>query len=183
MSNRLEIKSQKDAFSSPWSLGERSAMALWHLAWLVAFRTSPKFCNRWRIFLLRCFGCKVDGKPFVSATAEIKMPWRLTLADRACLGDKVIVYNLDRIMIGERATIAQEAYLCCGTHDLSNSNLPLMTGPIQIGADAFVGARAFVLPGIVIGRAAVIGACSVVTRDAPEFAIVAGNPAREIGRR
>jgi putative colanic acid biosynthesis acetyltransferase WcaF len=183
MSNTIETKSQKDAFSSPWSFRERAVMVLWRLVWLVAFRMTPKFCNRWRIFLLRCFGCEVAGRPFVSATVEIKIPWHLTLADRSCLGDGVVAYNLARIEIGERATVAQETYLCCGTHDLSDPNMPLMTGAIRIGADAFIGARAFVLPGIVIGRAAVVGACAVVTKDVAEGDIVAGNPARMIGKR
>jgi len=158
-------------------------MALWRLVCLVAFRPTPKFFNRWRVFLLKCFGCEADGRPFVSASAEIKIPWHLALADRACLGDRVVVYNLARIEIGERATIAQEAYLCCGTHDLSNPDLRLMTGAIRIGADVFVGARAFVLPGVLIGRAAVIGACAVVTRDVGELEVVVGNPARAIARR
>jgi acetyltransferase-like isoleucine patch superfamily enzyme len=53
--------------------------------------------------------------------------------------------------------------------------------PIQIDDDVFIGARAIVLKGVHIHRGAVIGAGAVVTRDVPEFAIVAGNPARVVG--
>ena len=74
--------------------------------------------------------------------------------------------------------MAQEAYLCGGTHDLSVPNLPLQVAKITIGEDAFIGARAFIMPGVTVGARAVVGACSVVTRDVVENTRVAGNPAR-----
>jgi len=102
---------------------------------------------------------------------------------RACLGDGATAYTLAETIIEQGATIAQEAYLCTGTHDFSLVSLPLQTAAIVIGADAFVGARAFVLPGVSVGARAIIGACSVVTKDVAPDTIVAGNPARKIGVR
>ena len=61
--------------------------------------------------------------------------------------------------------------------------MPLVTAKITIGEDAFIGARAFVLPGITIGARSVIGACSVVTRDVPENVIAAGNPCQVLRPR
>jgi acetyltransferase-like isoleucine patch superfamily enzyme len=61
--------------------------------------------------------------------------------------------------------------------------LPLQTTPIVIGANAFVGVRAIVLPGISIGERAVIGAGAVVTKSVSANTIVAGNPARVIATR
>lgn len=56
--------------------------------------------------------------------------------------------------------------------------------PLVVGDDAWIGANALILPGCGrIGRGAVVGAGSVVTRDVPDFAIVAGNPARIIRER
>lgn len=54
---------------------------------------------------------------------------------------------------------------------------------IAIGNDVWIGANASVLPGIVIGDGAVIGAGSVVTKNIPPYAIVAGNPAKIIKYR
>jgi putative colanic acid biosynthesis acetyltransferase WcaF len=101
--------------------------------------------------------------------------------DHACLGDRAHAYSLDKIEIREGATVAQEAYLCTGTHDFSNLALPLQTAPIIIEPRAFVGARAFVLPGVIIGAGAIVGACSVVTKDISAAQTHAGNPARRIG--
>ncbi|WP_352629335.1 CatB-related O-acetyltransferase [Mesorhizobium sp. M0496] len=56
-------------------------------------------------------------------------------------------------------------------------------GPIVIGNDVWVGARATIMSGVTIGDGAVVAACSVVTKDVPPYAIVAGNPARVIKYR
>ena len=55
---------------------------------------------------------------------------------------------------------------------------PNIVKPIEIGNDVWIGQGAYLKPGVTIGNGAVIGANSVVTRDIPDYAIVAGNPAR-----
>jgi putative colanic acid biosynthesis acetyltransferase WcaF len=59
----------------------------------------------------------------------------------------------------------------------------LVTARIVVGEDAFVGARAFVLPGVTIGARSVVGACSVVTHDVLPDTIAAGNPCKTIRAR
>ena len=54
--------------------------------------------------------------------------------------------------------------------------------PISIGDGVWIGAAALILPGITIGERSIVGAGSVVTRDVPPYTIVAGNPARPIGK-
>lgn len=174
------MKTQLSPYDSPWSLRERLAMLAWEYCWMLFCVWTPKPLNRWRLFWLRTFGAQLHGYPFVHQRARIQIPWHVTLHDRACLGDRTNLYSLAPIEVGARAIIAQEAYLCTGTHALDDPNLPLKVGPIRIGEDTFVGARAFILPGITIGRHAVIGACSVVTRDVPDDMTVAGNPAKPL---
>jgi putative colanic acid biosynthesis acetyltransferase WcaF len=153
-------------------------MLIWEYAWLLLCQWTPKPFNRWRLVILRLFGATLHGKPFVHQRARITLPWNLIMHDHACLGDRAHAYGLDKIEIHEDATVAQEAYLCTGTHNFGHPALPLKTSPITIEARAFIGARAFVMPGITVGQGAVVGACSVVTRDVEPHALVAGNPAR-----
>jgi len=174
---------QKSAYDSPWPLSRRFLRVLWEFCWTLFCVWTPKPFNEWRLFWLRVFDAKIDGTPFVHQRARIAIPWNLTLHDRACLGDRANAYSLGQIEIGARATVAQEAYLSAGTHDFEKPEMPLVAGKIVIGEDAFIGARAFILPGVTIGARSVIGACSVVTKDVPSDVVAAGNPCRVIKSR
>lgn len=183
MSTPLQTHAQTSAFASPWSRREQIGLLAWEFAWPLLCRWTPKPLNAWRLFVLRSFGATLHGQPFVHGRARVQIPWHLTMHDRACLGDGANAYSLGAITIRARATVAQEAYLCAGTHDFSHPDIPLQTAPIVVGEDAFVGARAMVLPGVTIGARAVVGAGSVVTRDVPANAVVTGNPARVLRER
>ena len=133
--------------------------------------------------MLKVFGANLSGMPFVHSTARIQIPWNLTMKHRACLGEGANASSLGKIDIQEGATIAQEAYLCTGTHDFNDPCLQLITKPITIGKNSFIGVRATILPGVTIGDWAIIGAMSVVCKDVPNHQIRAGNPATKIGER
>jgi len=156
---------------------------MWVATWALTCRWTPKPFNAWRIFVLGLFGARIHGRPFVHGSARIHFPPHLTLHDRACVGEGVAVYCLAPIELHAAATVSQEAFLCTGTHAFDDPRLSLQTAPIVVGHNAFIGARAFVLPGITVGANAVIGACAVVTRDVAPDTVVAGNPARPIGMR
>lgn len=154
--------------ASPWSLQMRCKLLAWEYCWLCLCQWTPKPANRWRLFILKLFGASIQGRPFVHQRARIQIPWHIELHDRACIGDRTNLYSLDRITIGERSIIAQEAYLCTGTHSLSHQSKPLKTAPIQIGEDVFIGARAFLFPGITLPDSTVIGACEVIRQARSE---------------
>ena len=184
MEPKIPVKSEQSvAQESPWSVQERVLRLLWELCWCLLCSWTPKPANPWRLFWLDVFGATIEGKPFVHQRARIEIPWHLTLRDRACLGDRANAYSLGEIEIGERATVAQEVYLSTGSHDFSQATMPLTTAKITVGADAFIGARAFVLPGVTIGERSVIGACSVVTENVPSDVFAAGNPCRVLRPR
>ncbi len=184
MPNEQVVKpGQTSAFESPWSNGQRALRVLWEFCWFVFCQWTPKPFNPWRLFWLRVFEAKIEGTPFVHSRARIAIPWNLTLRDRACLGDRANAYSLGEIEVGERATVAQEVYLSTASHDFSQASMPLTVAKINVGADAFIGARAFVLPGVTIGERSVIGACSVVTENVPSDVFAAGNPCRVLRPR
>jgi len=173
---------QTDQYASPWSVGQRAKMMCWDYAWTLFCAWTPKPANRWRLFWLRLFGATIYGTPFVHQRARIQIPWNLILHHQACLGDRANAYSLGVIEIEAGATVAQEVYLCTGTHAFDQPAMNLVTSPITIGANSFIGARAFIMPGVSVGRRAIVGACSVVTRNVAPGSTVAGTPARQTGR-
>jgi acetyltransferase-like isoleucine patch superfamily enzyme len=87
------------------------------------------------------------------------------------------------IQVGNDVSIGPEAVILTIGHDPRSADFSDRGGAVSIGDHVWIGFRAIVLPGVSIGEGAVVGAGSVVTRDVPPFAIVAGNPARLIGNR
>ena len=179
----FELHAASSRHASPWSLRERIGLLLWSIAWPVFCGWTPKPFNPWRLIWLRMFGCNIDGRPFVHQRARIQIPWHVTLHDRSCVGDRANLYSLAEIELGSKCVVAQEAYLCTGTHDFRHADMLLLTARIAVGMDAFVGARAFVMPGICIGDGAVVGACSLVTNNVEPRTVVAGSPARFLRSR
>ena len=171
---------QANRYSSPWGRSYRVRLLLWEYTWQLLCHWTPKPFNPWRLHILRLFGCTIHGQPFVHQRARIEHPWNLTLHHNACLGDRAHAYCLGELEIHTGACVAQEVYLCTGTHDFSTAARPLQTSSISIGANAFIGARAFLMPGVSVGEEAIVGACSVVTRSVPASVTVVGNPARQL---
>ena len=162
----------------------RIARVLWHVTWFLFFRPTPRgMMYGWRRFLLRLFGATIGAGVHVLPSCRVWQPWRLTMGDYSCLSEDVDCYSVDQVRIGAQAVISQGAFLCTASHDISSPIMDLTHAPIVVGAQAWVAARAFVGPGTTVGEGAVVGACAVVTRDVKPWAIVAGNPARPIGRR
>ena len=179
----LKNKNQKDAYTSPWSKKEAIMIRVWELTWTVFVRWMPKFCYPWYLFLLKLFGCQISGKPFIAPSCRIYAPWLLKIEDKACLGLRCEIYNLGPVEVKTRATVAQYAYLCNGTHDFSDPRSPLLVGEMKIGKDVFIGAKAIVLPGLFLADGTVIGAGAVVTKDTEPYGIYGGNPAKYLKKR
>jgi acetyltransferase-like isoleucine patch superfamily enzyme len=87
------------------------------------------------------------------------------------------------LSIGDNVSISPGVWILTDEHDINDPRFPEVLAPVRIGDYAFVGSKAMILPGISVGRGAVIGAGAVVTKDVAPFEIVAGVPARTIGAR
>jgi putative colanic acid biosynthesis acetyltransferase WcaF len=181
--SRAYLPQVRSVQSSPLPLAIKLKMGLWRLVQNSIFRWSPGRCRGFRRWLLRLFGAQIAPRASIHRTARIECPWNLQMADFASVGEESWIYNLDQIVLDEYACIGQRAVLLTGSHDFEDPTFPLMTKPIRVGYGAWIALGAILLPGVWIGRLAVIGAGSVVSRSMPEEMICAGNPCKPIKKR
>ncbi|HEY9723192.1 MAG TPA: acyltransferase, partial [Oscillatoriaceae cyanobacterium] len=87
------------------------------------------------------------------------------------------------LTIGASVSIAPEVCLLTADHDPQSPDFAGRTAPITIEDHVWLGTRATVLPGVRIGRGAIVAAGAVVTRDVAPHTIVGGVPAKPIGQR
>lgn len=96
---------------------------------------------------------------------------------------------LQGVQIGDNVMIAANVSIISNMHKHDRTDIPMiMQGKIKhktvvIGNDVWIGRNAIILPGIRIGDGAIVGAGAVVTKNVPEYCIVAGVPARIIKKR
>jgi maltose O-acetyltransferase len=88
-----------------------------------------------------------------------------------------------RIVTGNNVSIGPEATILTLGHDPQSPHFADRGGDVIIGDRVWIGYRALVLPGVTIGEGAVVAAGAVVTKDVAPFTIVAGVPAKPIGKR
>ncbi len=125
------------------------------------------FFPAWRIQLLRWCGVSIGEGVYIADDLIIAEELR----DRGML------------TIGDRVSMAPRITLVTSSHPNDSRIRPFAPekrAPIVIEADVWLGAGVVVLPGVTIGRGAIVGANSVVTHDVPPLHIVAGQPARTL---
>jgi len=139
----------------------RKRLMKWGARWLPGFRL--------RIALLRACGFRIGRDVYVGEEL-------LVIEELSDFSEKLVIG--DRVAIAPRVTLVTSS-------DANFSRLMERISPVRgrivIGDDAWIGTGVIVLPNVTIGRAAIVGAGAVVTRDVPEEAVVVGVPARVVG--
>lgn len=154
--------------------------------------------DRSRIFLRIGDGAVVSGN-FVFENSE----GFIDIGDQTFIGKSLFI-SVDRISIGKNVLVswgctlmdtdAHSVFPDARKGDVSDWKRGVMEGklgkyknweqvkhaPIVIEDDVWIGFNSIILKGVTIGRGAVVGAGSVVTKDVPPFAVVVGNPARVV---
>lgn len=130
------------------------------------------FCGK--LILAKC-GKDVNIEKMANFSSKVQLGDRSGIGIYASIGGTTYIGN--DVMMGPHCTIYTRNHK---TDDVTTT----MRGqgfeeekPVYIGDDVWIGGNVTILPGVKIGSHSIIGACAVVTKDVPEWAVVAGNPA------
>lgn len=111
----------------------------------------------------------------------------IAIGDDSSIGERSRV--LGRVTIGKDVMMGEEVIIMTQNHKFDRTDISMCQQgfqneePVVIEDDVWIGARVLILPGIKVGKGAILAAGAVVTKDVPEYAIVGGNPARVIKSR
>lgn len=136
-----------------------------------------------RNFFYRLSGMKIGKNATLHMGARFYNPSKITIGEGTIIGDNAFLDGRDKIIIGKHTDIASQVMIYNSEHNLSDVSFKAIEEPVIIGDYCFIGPRVTIMPGVNIGRGAVIAGGAVVTKDVPDLAIVGGVPAKVIGER
>jgi len=177
---------RNDLFDSRAGLNRgrpRWVEACWYLWKCLLFLTPWPYPSSFKRGVLRWFGARIGRGVVIKPRVNIHFPWKLTIGDSTWIGEEVFILNFEPVTIGAHCCISQRAFLCTGNHDFRKPEFPFRNEPITVEDGAWVGAQAFVGPGVTIGTEAVITAGTAVTRNQPARMVCGGNPCAPIKHR
>lgn len=143
--------------------------------------------SRIRPFTLRMLGFRIGPGTLMMGTPTISGPrgvHRRVVIGRGCIFN--VACHLEaggEIVLEDGSGLGHEVMILTTSHhtgDAARRWGPPFARPVRIGAGAWLGSRSLVLPGVTIGRGAIVAAGALVNRDVPPHAVVAGVPAKLI---
>ena len=137
-----------------------------------------------RLLIMRLFLGKLGRHTFFSRNVEVRCPYRIQVGSNTSVNKRVLLDGRGgSIKIGNSVDIAQEVNIWTLQHDYNSSTYDPVGASVEIDDYVWIASRVTILPGVHIGRGAVVASCAVVTKDVDPMSIVAGVPARVIGKR
>ena len=137
----------------------------------------------WRRLIYRLSGLQIGRGSKIHVFARFFEPKNITIGQDSIVGEHAFLDGRARLTIGNHVDIASQVLIYNPEHDINDPNFTAKNAPVEIGDYVFIGPRAVILPGVSIGRGAVVAAGAVVTKNVPAGAIVGGVPAAKIGER
>lgn len=144
-----------------------------------------RFPSYWsRISLLKILKLKIGKDSSLLRNIKIFIPHNITIGNNCVINSEVLLDGRGgKIIIGNNVDIAREVNIWTLEHDPNDDYHKTKGGDVIIEDYVWIASRATILPNVKIGRGAVIASGSIVTKDVPPMNIVAGIPAKIIGKR
>lgn len=128
-------------------------------------------------------GVKIGKGSTIHMWANFFQPNGVSIGEDTIIGEHVFLDGRAPLIIGDHVDIASQVLIYNSEHDINSEDFLAITKPVEIDDYVFIGPRVIILPGVKIGKGAVVAAGAVVTKDVFEYTIVGGVPAQVIGER
>ncbi|WP_435199843.1 acyltransferase [Janibacter sp. GS2] len=139
--------------------------------------------HRLRKAIYRRAGMSIPDSSSIHWRAEFYAPEGIVIGEHVTIGDTCFLDGRSGLSIGDNVNLGSHVRIYTREHDVDSPTFAETGDPVVIDDHAWVASHAILLPGVVIGRGAVVAAGSVVTKDVEAYTIVGGNPAARIRRR
>lgn len=136
-----------------------------------------------RKFFYIISGIKMPLSSTIHLGANFFNPSGITIGENTIIGNSCFLDGRGQLKIGSHVDIASEVLIYTDEHNLNSENFSNSFAPVIVKDYVFIGPRAIILPGVTIGRGAVVAAGAVLTKDVPDFEIWGGVPAKKISDR
>lgn len=180
----------KDRMDRPLTTSEASVKIVMRvLNWMLDFElfllTLVGFVpsHLFRLFAYSLAGVQIGNGSRIHIGAKFFYPPNIRIGAGSILGENIFLDGREKLVIGNHVDIASEVMIFNSEHDINSEDFHAICAPVVIEDYVFIGPRAIILPGVKIGKGAVVAAGAVVTKDVSEFEIVGGVPAQAIGER
>lgn len=140
-------------------------------------------CHFIRKLIYLSAGVKIGRGTHIHMGTQFFYPLGISIGRGSIIGQNAFLDGREKLIIGDYVDIASDVMIYNSEHNINAEDFSAVSAPVNIGDYVFIGPRAIILPGVNIGKGAVIAAGAVVTKDVAEFAIVGGVPAHIIGER
>lgn len=130
----------------------------------------------------RFTGIRIGRGSSIKMGAWLEGP-HILIGEDSSVGRNCMLDGRGRLTIGNHVSISPDVQLITGSHDLNSPDFSFVSAPIVLEDFVWVGSRATILPGVTVGRGAVVATGAVVTRNVAPMTVVGGVPARKIGIR
>ena len=136
-----------------------------------------------RYIYARLWGMRVCANTVIYGGAEVREPRKIKIGEHTNIGHGAVLDGRMGLTIGENVNLSSGVWIWTLQHDPQSPEFGAKGGPVMIEDYVWVSCRTTILPGVTIGRGAVVAAGAVVTKSVAPYTIVGGVPAKPIGCR
>ena len=143
------------------------------------FNQAVPYTEEWTSLMKELFHNQVGENTLIFNELTVVLPKNVTIGSGCTIMNGVVMMGAGGITIENNVLIGAQAKLISNNHDVYDRAV-LTVKPVLIKEGAWIGAGVSVLPGVTVGKYAVVGANSVVTKDIPDYAVAVGIPAKVV---